>query len=99
MQRPPAINKYATDWYAALSPEEKYQAKAAIDTFDYRAGDALGAWAFDGFLRAAAGLGGTALLLAPLGLGWIALARGLGRMVSSRLDGAARAGEGDDRQR
>ena len=85
--------------YAALSPEEKYKAKAAIDTFVYRAGDALGAWAFDGFLRAAAGLGGTALLVAPLGLGWIALARGLGRMVSSRLDGAARAGEGDDRQR
>ncbi|MEY2746587.1 MAG: hypothetical protein RL112_1629 [Planctomycetota bacterium] len=77
--------------YAALSPEEKYKAKAAIDTFVYRAGDALGAWAFDGFLRAAAGLGGTALLLAPLGLGWIALARGLGRMASRRLDAPPRA--------
>jgi AAA family ATP:ADP antiporter len=82
--------------YAALSPEEKYKAKAAIDTFVYRAGDALGAWAFDGFLRAAAGLGGTALLLAPLGLGWIALARGLGRMASSRLDSAKPVGDGGD---
>lgn len=70
--------------YVPLPPEESYKAKAAIDTFVYRGGDALGAWLFDGFLKAALGLGGVALLLVPLGSAWFALSWILGRAAARR---------------
>ena len=72
--------------YVPLPPAESYKAKAAIDTFVYRGGDALGAWLFDGFLKAALGLGGVALLLVPLGGAWCALSWLLGRSAQRRDD-------------
>lgn len=70
--------------YVPLPPAESYKAKAAIDTFVYRGGDALGAWLFDGFLKAAFGLGGVALLLVPLGAAWFGVSWLLGRAARAR---------------
>ena len=76
--------------YVPLPSEEKYKAKAAIDTFVYRAGDALGARLFDGYLKAAFGLSGVALWLIPLGAAWCGIAVWLGKSASSTSDAAQR---------
>jgi AAA family ATP:ADP antiporter len=76
--------------YVPLPSEEKYKAKAAIDTFVYRAGDALGARLFDGYLKAAFGLSGVALWLVPLGVAWCGVAAWLGKSASSTSDSAQR---------
>lgn len=52
--------------YTVVAREHKYKAKALIDTFVYRGGDALAAWAFAGL--AALGLPFAALSLASLPL-------------------------------
>lgn len=76
--------------YVPLPSEEKYKAKAAIDTFVYRAGDALGARVFDGYLKAMFGLSGVALWLIPLGAAWCGVAFWLGRSASSNSDSTTR---------
>lgn len=61
-------------WYAGLSRMEKYKAKNFIDTFMYRGGDALGAWAFAGVKVASLGVAGAAALFAPLCVVWAGVA-------------------------
>jgi len=65
--------------FTVVSREEKYSSKAFIDTFVYRGGDAVGAWAD----RALAffGLGAAALgvIFAPIGVGWLLTGLYLGR--------------------
>jgi AAA family ATP:ADP antiporter len=65
--------------FTVVSREEKYKAKALIDTFGYRTGDALGAQA-EGLLgKLGMALIGLASLAVPLALAWAALGIWLGR--------------------
>jgi ATP:ADP antiporter, AAA family len=65
--------------YTVTSREEKYKAKAVIDTFVYRAGDVVGAQV-EGLLgRLGMGLAAVASVAVPLALAWAALALWLGR--------------------
>jgi len=64
--------------YAATKPGGKIGAKALIDTAVYRAGDALGAWAY-GLFAMLPGAFGTAMLIVPLTAGWAVLNLALGR--------------------
>jgi len=65
--------------FTVVSREEKYKAKALIDTFGYRTGDALGAQT-EGLLgKIGMGLVGLAAAAVPLALAWAALGIWLGR--------------------
>ena len=65
--------------FTVVSREEKYKAKALIDTFGYRTGDALGAQT-EGLLgKLGMGLVGLASAAVPLALIWAALGIWLGR--------------------
>jgi AAA family ATP:ADP antiporter len=81
--------------YTVVSREEKYKAKAFIDTFIYRSGDVLGAQA-EGLLgRLGMGLAALASVAVPLALAWAALGIWLGRTQRRRAQArepAARAG-------
>ncbi|HEY0013290.1 MAG TPA: MFS transporter [Allosphingosinicella sp.] len=72
--------------FTNVDAETKYKAKNAIDTFVYRGGDVIGAWANVGIVaigtNAAAAVAGTFVAGAWAAIGWL-----LGR----RHDGAARA--------
>ena len=78
--------------FTVLTVEEKYKAKAFIDTFVYRGGDVIGALAFRLITWAAISLAGLASIVAVISLLWAALAAVLGRrqreLASGRADGA-----------
>jgi len=65
--------------YTVVEREVKYKSKSFIDTFVYRLGDSLGAWAFLGLLKLQLALAGISLLLAPVAALWIYVGRMLGR--------------------
>jgi AAA family ATP:ADP antiporter len=73
--------------YTVVEREVKYKSKSFIDTFVYRLGDSLGAWAFLGILKLQVALAGIALLTVPLAGLWIFVGRALGirqrRLTSS----------------
>ncbi len=84
-----AIGKPAREvLYTPLTPEAKYKAKSLIDTFIYRGGDALAAWAFEGLRLLELGLAPIAWLTVPLALAWAGLGAGLG-LQQRRLATAA----------
>jgi AAA family ATP:ADP antiporter len=65
--------------YTVVSREDKYKAKAFVDTFVYRGGDVLGAQT-EGLLgKLGMGLGALASVAVPLALLWAALGIWLGR--------------------
>lgn len=73
--------------YTVVSREEKYKAKAFIDTFIYRGGDVVGAQA-EGLLgRLGWGLVALASVAVPLAVAWAVLGVWLGR-TQRRLAGA-----------
>ncbi|WP_416140385.1 NTP/NDP exchange transporter [Halomonas sp. HK25] len=76
--------------YTVTSREEKYKAKAAIDTFVYRAGDVVGAQVEGALGRLGMGLAAVASVAVPLALAWAALALCLGR-TQQRIDAEADA--------
>src|SRR5690606_5471343 len=63
--------------YTVLGPEEKYKSKSFIDTFVYRGGDLLGAWADHLLSKAGLAVAGIAIGVAAvwgtagLTLGWM----------------------------
>ncbi len=65
--------------YTVVEQEVKYKSKSFIDTFVYRLGDSLGAWAVLGLLKLQIVLAGIALLMAPVAALWIHVGRMLGR--------------------
>ncbi len=70
--------------FTVLDREEKYKAKAFIDTFVYRLGDVAGAQ-FEGLLgRLAMGLAALASAAIPLALAWAVLGVWLGRAQRRR---------------
>jgi ATP:ADP antiporter, AAA family len=64
--------------YTVVEREVKYKSKSFIDTFVYRLGDSLGAWAFLGLLKLQMALAGIALLTIPIAGVWIFVGRTLG---------------------
>jgi AAA family ATP:ADP antiporter len=69
--------------YTAVDRSERYKAKSVIDTVVYRGGDALMGWVFAGLQALGLGLGGIALLSAPLGAVWALVGWWLGRRSES----------------
>lgn len=65
--------------FTVVAREDKYKAKALIDTFGYRVGDAVGAMS-EGLLgKLGMGLAALAFTAVPLALAWAALGMWLGR--------------------
>ncbi len=77
--------------FTVLPREEKYAAKSFVDTFVYRFGDVVGAFADKG-LRALGALGATlAGLFLPIAVGWALLSAWLGRRQSRLAEARAAA--------
>jgi AAA family ATP:ADP antiporter len=85
--------------FTVVSREDKYKAKAFIDTFVYRAGDVVGAQT-EGLLgRLGLALGGLVTVVVPLALFWAMLGLWLGRAQQRRAQqvGAMSPPSGADR--
>lgn len=65
--------------FTVASREDKYKAKAFIDTFVYRVGDVVGAQTEGALGRLGLALGGLASVVVPLAVVWAALGLWLGR--------------------
>lgn len=80
--------------FTVVPREDKYKAKAFIDTFVYRGGDVLGAQVEGVLGRLAAGLGALVTVAIPLAVAWGALGIWLGRrqerQATSHAEGTAR---------
>jgi len=70
--------------FTVVSREEKYKAKAFIDTFIYRSGDVLGAQTEGVLGRLGLTIGGLVNVVIPLALVWAALGIWLGRAQTRR---------------
>jgi AAA family ATP:ADP antiporter len=73
--------------YTVLPREDKYKAKSFIDTFVYRAGDQVGAWAYAWM---AMGVSGVAFAAVPLSLAWLVNGWWLGRRQEKLREGQGR---------
>jgi AAA family ATP:ADP antiporter len=65
--------------FTVVPREDKYKAKAFIDTFVYRGADAAAGWLHAGLAAAGLGLAGLSVAAIPFSLGSIALAVWLAR--------------------
>lgn len=65
--------------YTVVSREDKFKAKSFNDTFVYRFGDQVGAWANPLLGSLGLGMSGVALVAAPLSALWLAVGYWLGR--------------------
>lgn len=70
--------------FTVIPREDKYKAKNFIDTFVYRAGDQLGAWAIAALNWIGLGIAGTSLVAAPLAGLWLVVSLWLGREQGAR---------------
>jgi AAA family ATP:ADP antiporter len=75
--------------YTVVTREERYKAKAFIDTVVYRGGDALSAWLLGALRAAGLGFAAVSLAMLPIGAAWLGLAFFLG----ARMKAWTRAGE------
>ena len=73
--------------FTVVTPIEKYRVKNVIDTLVYRAGDAIGAWAFAAVSAVGLGLSGAASIGVAIAILWLALAVWLGRAEERRAAG------------
>lgn len=78
--------------FTAVSREDKYKAKAFIDTFVYRTGDVVGAQVEGALGRIGLALGGLVGVVIPLALAWAMLGIWLGRAQHRRAEAAKRIG-------
>jgi len=65
--------------FTVVPREDKYKAKAFIDTFVYRAGDAVGAQTEGALAKLGMGLYALTLVVVPMAIAWAALGLWLGR--------------------
>ncbi|MEC9373945.1 MAG: Npt1/Npt2 family nucleotide transporter [Planctomycetota bacterium] len=65
--------------FTIVPRDDKYKAKAFIDTFVYRGGDQIAAWSYAGLAAAGLAMGSIALVTAPLCVVWLGSALWLGR--------------------
>jgi len=68
--------------FTVVSREDKYKAKAFVDTFMYRTGDVVGAQAEGALGKLGLALGGLASVVVPLAVAWAAIGVWLGRAQS-----------------
>jgi len=64
--------------FTVVPREDKYKAKNIIETFVYRGGDQVGAWAYRGLLAAGLSMAGISFVAVPLSAVWLALGLWLG---------------------
>ena len=74
--------------YTVVEREVKYKSKSFVDTFIYRLGDCLGAWAFMGIQAVGASLTAIAFLTIPIAGVWVFVGRSLGRKQRELTEGA-----------
>ncbi|MCR6662045.1 MAG: hypothetical protein NVV60_02580 [Luteimonas sp.] len=77
--------------FTVVGREDKYKAKAFIDTFVYRIGDVVGAQTEGALGRLGLALGGLVSVVVPLALVWAALGIWLGRGQQRRSEEAGKA--------
>ncbi len=65
--------------YTVVPREDKYKAKAFIDTFVYRGGDQIAAWTYAALAAVGLGLTGIAFAAVPMAAVWLMLGLWLGR--------------------
>jgi len=65
--------------FTVVRREDKYKAKNVIETFVYRGGDQIGAWAYKGLTGLGLGLVGISSVAVPLSMIWLGLGLWLGR--------------------
>jgi ATP:ADP antiporter, AAA family len=65
--------------FTVMPREDKYKAKSFIDTFVYRVGDQIGAWAYAFMGLLGLGLSGIGLAAVPVSVAWLCNALWLGR--------------------
>ncbi|HUD42038.1 MAG TPA: MFS transporter [Dokdonella sp.] len=75
--------------FTVVNREEKYKAKAFIDTFVYRTGDVVGAQVEGVLGRLGLAVGGLAGVVVPIALLWAVLGIWLGRAQARRASGTA----------
>ncbi|HSD18302.1 MAG TPA: MFS transporter [Thermomonas sp.] len=75
--------------FTVISREDKYKAKAFIDTFIYRSGDVVGAQVEGVLGRLGMALGGLVSVVIPLALAWAMLGIWLGRAQARKAAEAA----------
>ncbi|MCD9005127.1 MFS transporter [Luteimonas sp. XNQY3] len=75
--------------FTVIGREDKYKAKAFIDTFVYRVGDVVGAQTEGVLGRLGLALGGLVSVVVPLALVWAALGIWLGRAQQRQADASA----------
>ena len=73
--------------FTVISREDKYKAKAFIDTFIYRSGDVVGAQVEGVLGRLGLALGGLVSVVVPLALAWAVLGIWLGRAHETSFKG------------
>ncbi|HSG75419.1 MAG TPA: MFS transporter [Burkholderiales bacterium] len=69
--------------YTVATREERYKAKAFIDTVVYRGGDALAAWLLGALRAAGLGFAAVSLAMLPVGAAWLGLAFFLGARMKA----------------
>jgi AAA family ATP:ADP antiporter len=65
--------------FTVVKREDKYKAKNVIETFVYRGGDQIGAWAYKGLAALGLGLVGISYVAVPLSMVWLGLGLWLGK--------------------
>ncbi len=75
--------------FTVVNREDKYKAKAFIDTFVYRGGDVAGAWTEGLLSRLGMGLAALATLTIPMAIVWAGLGIWLGRKQKEQAGNAA----------
>ncbi|WP_208458093.1 hypothetical protein [Vreelandella sedimenti] len=70
--------------FTVVGREDKYKAKAFVDTFIYRAGDVVGAQTEGALGRLGLAVGGLVSVVVPLALVWAALGLWMGRAQAAR---------------
>ena len=75
--------------FTVAGREDKYKAKAFVDTFVYRTGDVVGAQAEGVLARLGLAVGGLVSVVVPLALVWAALGLWLGRAQAKRVASSA----------
>ena len=70
--------------FTVLDRTDKYKAKNFSDTFVYRLGDQVGAWAYAGMAVFGLGQSGLAFSMVPFAAAWLALAVWLGGQYAKR---------------
>ncbi|MDH5579783.1 MAG: MFS transporter, partial [Betaproteobacteria bacterium] len=69
--------------YTVVTREERYKAKAFIDTVVYRGGDAFAAWLIGALRSLGFGFAAVSLAALPVGAAWLGLAFFLGARMKA----------------